>query len=270
MLEVYKNILTAAGADLHARSIAGEKMQITRFALGNGVYTGTETDDAIRKMTALKSQKNNYGVSAVETISESTCKITMIATNEGITEGYYVTELGIFAAGSDGKEVLYSIIVADPAKPDWMSAYNAVAPSSLRYYNFVSVGNAANVTVKAGSGAVATTDDLDEEHLYATAMSAENWRMLRMHGNDIDALKGLTVDVPMTNTLIYPHNNSQQTVSLSAYRNNKDYYVIPEVLSHSGTVGDIEITDKLVNGFKIAYTGAATATTIRCHVIGGM
>lgn len=44
MLEVYKNILTAAGADLHARSIAGEKIQITGFAIGNGVYTGTETD----------------------------------------------------------------------------------------------------------------------------------------------------------------------------------------------------------------------------------
>lgn len=161
MLEVYKNILTAAGADLHARSIAGEKIQITGFAIGNGVYTGTETDEAIRKMTALKSQKNRYGMSAIEAIGDSTCKVTMVATNSGITEGYYVTELGVFAAGSDGEEVLYSIIVAKPDKPDWMSAYNAVAPSSLRYYNFISVGDAANVTIKGGSGAVALQEDLD-------------------------------------------------------------------------------------------------------------
>ena len=42
-----------------------------------------------------------------------------------------------------------------------MSAYNAVAPSSLRYYNFISVGDAANVTIKGGSGAVALQEDLD-------------------------------------------------------------------------------------------------------------
>lgn len=123
----------------------------------------------------------------------------------------------------------------------------------------------AAASAKSASDASATVSEYE-----ALWIGAENWRMLRMHGNDIDALKGLTIDVAMTNTLVYPHNNSQQTVSLSAYRNNKDYYVIPEVLSHSGAVGDIEITDKLVNGFKIAYTGAATTATIRCHVIGGM
>lgn len=160
MLEVYKNLLTELGADLHARTIGGEQMQITRFQIGNGTYSGTESDAVLARMTALRSPKNSYGVSHVEAANQATCKLTMVATNEEITAGYYVTEIGIFAKGEDNVEVLYSIIIADPAKPDWMSAYNSVAPGSLRYYDYISVGNSANVTIAPGSGGILTVDDV--------------------------------------------------------------------------------------------------------------
>lgn len=160
MLEVYKNLLTEQGAALHARTIGGEQMQVTGFAIGNGSYTGTESEAVLARMTALKSQKNRYGVSQVEAANQATCKLTLVATNEEITAGYYVTEIGIFAKGEDDVEVLYSIIIADPTKPDWMSAYNSVAPGSLRYYDYISVGNSQNVTIAPGSGGVLTVDDV--------------------------------------------------------------------------------------------------------------
>lgn len=160
MLEVYKNLLTEKGAELHARTIAGEKMKITRFAIGNGTYTGKETEAAIVKMTALKSEKNSYGVTGVEKVNAATCNLFLVATNENITAGYYVTEIGIYAAGEDGKEILYSIIIADPAKPEWMSAYNGVAIGSLKYYDYISVGNASNVVIQPGSGGVLTLDEV--------------------------------------------------------------------------------------------------------------
>lgn len=160
MLEVYKNLLTELGSDLHARTIAGEQMQITRFQIGNGSYSGTESEAVLARMTALKSPKNSYGVSRVEEANQATCKLTLVATNEEILAGYYVTEIGIFAKGQDNVEILYSIIIADPAHPDWMSAYNSVAPGSLRYFDYISVGNAANVTIAPGSGGVLTLDDI--------------------------------------------------------------------------------------------------------------
>jgi hypothetical protein len=160
MLVPYLNLLTEKGSALHARTIAGEKMQITRFELGNGTYTGTENEAAVAKMTALKSPKNSYGVSKVEFVNTATCKLTLTATNEKITAGYYVTEIGIYAKGEDGKEVLYAVIIADPEHPDWMSAYNSVAPGSLKYYDFISVGNAENVTIAPGSGGVLSVDDI--------------------------------------------------------------------------------------------------------------
>lgn len=160
MLEVYKNLLTEKGSELHARTIAGEKMKITRFALGNGAYTGRETEAALSKMNALKSEKNSYGVTAAQEVNAATCKLFLVATNERITAGYYVTEIGIYAAGEDGNEVLYSIIVADPDKPEWMSAYNGVAIGSLKYYDYISVGNAENVIIQPESGGVLTLDEV--------------------------------------------------------------------------------------------------------------
>ena len=37
-----------------------------------------------------------------------------------------------------------------------------------------------------------------------------------------------------------------------------------------GAVGDIEFTDKLLNGFKVAYTGSAKSVTMDLYVRGGM
>ncbi len=161
MFEVRKKLLTAKGAELHAKSLKGEKIEFTRFELGNGTYTGTETDDALRKMTALKSKKSSYGISSIEVKNTSTCVLTLVATNKDVKTGYFVTELGIYAKGSDNKEVLYYILVATNSNPDWMSAYNSIAPSTLRYYNYISVGDASNVTITGGTGAVATMDDVN-------------------------------------------------------------------------------------------------------------
>lgn len=99
----------------------------------------------------------------------------------------------------------------------------------------------------------------------------ENVRVLAHAMRGIDGVKGLLVDATLTNSQAYPFNNSQKTVQLPALRNTKDYFVIPEVTEASGgCVGDFLITDKLLNGFKIAFTGSATSVAVRCHVVGGM
>lgn len=116
----------------------------------------------------------------------------------------------------------------------------------------------------------ANFNTMDLAALEALLIANENTRNLLQAKRDIDSLKGLTVDVSMTNSQAYPFNNSQQTVTITL-RNYSSYYVVPEVVSHSGGfVGDFVISDKLLNGFKIAYTGSATAVSVRCHVIGGM
>lgn len=76
--------------------------------------------------------------------------------------------------------------------------------------------------------------------------------------------------VTLTNTQSYPFNNSQKTVSLSTTRTTTAYSVDVEVLEHSGDVGDVLISDKLLNGFKVRFDGSAKSATVKLIIKGGM
>lgn len=75
--------------------------------------------------------------------------------------------------------------------------------------------------------------------------------------------------VTLTNTLSFPFNDSVNTVALTEERLNTDYTIYTEIVSANGIVGDVEISDKLVNGFKIAFNGSATSVTIKYYITGG-
>lgn len=89
-----------------------------------------------------------------------------------------------------------------------------------------------------------------------------------------DLIKGVTgekIQVTLTNSQGYPFNNSKKAVQISPSRNTKDYTIECYVSSVSGgAVGEFEIRDKLLNGFKIAYTGSASKVIVDCYVRGGI
>ncbi len=86
----------------------------------------------------------------------------------------------------------------------------------------------------------------------------------------IQDLSGDVLEVELTNSMEYPFNNSVKTVALAHPRNNLDYTVAAEVVECSGgSVGDIEVTEKLVNGFKIEHTGSAKKAKLKVFVKGG-
>lgn len=74
--------------------------------------------------------------------------------------------------------------------------------------------------------------------------------------------------VTLTNSEKFPFNNSQVSVSLSMPRKTLNYIVVVEEPAISN-VGEILITDKLVNGFKIAFTGSAASAIVKYKVMGG-
>lgn len=74
--------------------------------------------------------------------------------------------------------------------------------------------------------------------------------------------------VTLTNNQGYPFNNSKVTVNLKKARNTLDYTVSVE---YSGTnAGDVNVSDKQLNGFKLEYTGSAASVTVKYYVKGGM
>ncbi len=79
-----------------------------------------------------------------------------------------------------------------------------------------------------------------------------------------------TGTVTLQNTARYPFNNSLISVSMTV-RNTKDYTVEAEVSYKSGGgVGEIVVSDKTLNGFKLAFTGSAKTVSVTVKIRGGM
>lgn len=111
---------------------------------------------------------------------------------------------------------------------------------------------------------------LDTAALQAIMMGSLNTSLLRQLSDKVEAQAGEQIEVTLTNTQQYPFNNSNVAVQLGTNRNKKNYTVLVEVLdSEGGGVGEIIISNKLLNGFQIAYTGAASSVTVNCIVQGG-
>lgn len=86
----------------------------------------------------------------------------------------------------------------------------------------------------------------------------------------IKGLQGEIVEATLTNTKEYPFNNSKATVALATPRGNLNYTVVVEAsTADAGGIGEIKITDKQLNGFKIEFTGAAKKVSVKCTVRGG-
>jgi hypothetical protein len=79
-----------------------------------------------------------------------------------------------------------------------------------------------------------------------------------------------TGTVTLTNTLEFPFNDSQQTIALTNTRDNLNYVVeIISAVATGGPAGDINVSDRQINGFKIAYDGSASQVVVTYAVIGG-
>lgn len=78
-----------------------------------------------------------------------------------------------------------------------------------------------------------------------------------------------TGEITLKNDFLYPFNNSTETVVFQKTMSNKKYWVFTELIDSNGPIGEVKVFDKLLNGFKIAYSGSATSATFRYMVKGG-
>ena len=148
--------------------------------------------------------------------------------------------------------------------------------STKRLYKYVGVGTGVG---DVGYNLVLHSDDLaaiitkiGSATLDTTAQDLSG--AINEHEGDISKLTSrtdmVTGTVTLTNSKSFPFNDSVQTVAISPTRQNVNYIVDYYVSSAVGNVGDIVVSDKLLNGFKIEYTGSASSVTIKYQILGGM
>ena len=161
-------ILTQQGRQLQAKVEAGTKLVITKLKLGSGVLPEGKQMEELRD---LVTPKQNVGIATIEAQNDGTCKLSATISNTGLAAGYYVRELGVFAADPDKGEILY--LVANDSAPDYLPAEGGATVVSQEFAVYVSASNTDNVVAQIDAGALATMGYVQ--------LSIKN------HNDDIDA-----------------------------------------------------------------------------------
>lgn len=157
MAQFRKAVVTDRGLDLILKTQMRQiKLEFSKIVTGSGEYA---EDEDLSKATALKQPKQEFGISAVEIVDRKTVKLATALTNEGLTEAYYMREIGIYATDPDEGDVLYSIAVTLPERADYLPAYDGQVPVNIMLDTYQSVSDAANVTIKLDHGAYALAKD---------------------------------------------------------------------------------------------------------------
>ncbi len=77
--------------------------------------------------------------------------------------------------------------------------------------------------------------------------------------------------VTITDTITGADTDKSVVIPSNKLRNRTTYNVTPVIVSTTGgTAGDIIVSAKQANGFKVKYTGTATSITVALYVQGGM
>ena len=120
-------VITNAGIELLKNALSGGTITVTAIKSGAGKVDVS----ALKSQTAVSSIKQSGTVQGVTKTNE-TIKIGVLFPNAGLSAGYSMTQLGIYAKGSTGSEVLFAIsqsttgkeVPAESAMPSWSLVHN--------------------------------------------------------------------------------------------------------------------------------------------------
>lgn len=153
---------------------------------------------------------------------------------------------------------------------DWTTWLNHITnPSSL--FNVIDNGNGTWTITRAGEVMQKGTPQ-DQVHFNNIETGIVDAHLAigmllnyaRQNGWEIE--RG---SIDLSNSESFPFNNSVQTISLAKEFGSKDYIVLTEIENAKGNAGEVEISDKLTNGFKIGFNGSAKSATVKYTVLGG-
>ncbi|MFR0871283.1 MAG: phage tail protein [Oscillospiraceae bacterium] len=98
------SITTNKGIALIGKLLAQKgALQITRVAVGDGTPPASPAT-----LNALVHELKNATIESVDNPKNGEAKIVVTVSSIGVTQGFFVKEIGVFAKDTDGKEILYA------------------------------------------------------------------------------------------------------------------------------------------------------------------
>ena len=238
-------ILTNQGLELLAAATAGTKVIFDTVKAGSGTYTAKE----IAKLpgaTDLKDSKQSFPISAIEQESEQ-IRLRAVISNQGLSAGYDIRELGVFAKKEDGDSVLVAISIYTDDKPTYLPPFeNTPVEMAL-----------SNVLAYSGNG---TFDILYSSDAYVP-LDAYTETIKELQKTDAD----LNTAISNANTKLDAHaetiKNLQKTDSdLNTAISNAD----TKLDAHAETIKELQKTDADLN---TAISNAATKLDAHAETI---
>lgn len=143
---------------LQTKAQAGTKLEFTRIAIGDGVLP---PGGDLSKLTALIHEVKSLSIVEVKVIGSGQSMVKTLVTNKGVTSGFYIREIGLFARDPDVGEILYCIAnagtIADFLPPD--NSRDIVE----EVINMITVvGNATTITAVIDGQGTVTIDQFNE------------------------------------------------------------------------------------------------------------
>lgn len=132
-------VITNAGIELLKNALSGGTITVTAIKSGAGKVDVS----ALKSQTAVSSIKQSGTVQGVTKTNE-TIKIGVLFSNAGLSAGYSMTQLGIYAKGSTGSEVLFAISQSTTGKE--VPAESAMSSWSLVHNFYIKLNNDVKMT----------------------------------------------------------------------------------------------------------------------------
>lgn len=177
--------LTNKGLALQAKAQTGTQLTFARVGFGDGQLASGES---ILDLTNLKNQKVTSNIASNEVIGDGTTRVRAVLTNTGLSAGFYLREVGLFATDPDEGEILYAYSNAGQY-PDFLPAGtgNTIVETTISLITII--GNAPNVTATIPSGTFVTVQDFNERNTEVDSQLAENVQQISLKTTSFDEIK---------------------------------------------------------------------------------
>ena len=134
-------ILTNNGIALQVKAEAGAVLNFTKVKIGDGQLADGQT---LQELNDLINPLQEANITSVQALTGGQCRVRANVTNEGVLQGFYVREVGLFAQDPDAGEILYAIATSTSA--DFLPAEGGATAVNNQFDIIVVVGNASQIT----------------------------------------------------------------------------------------------------------------------------
>lgn len=150
------SVLTDKGLQLQSKAQAGARLTFTRIGIGDGFLPGN-----LQTLEELVNETKSLPILEIKNLGNGQTMVKALISNQDLTSGTYVREIGLFANDPDLGEILYAVANSGDLA-DYLPAPNGadVVEEIIQFITLI--GTAEDVTAVIDSQAVVTVTTFDE------------------------------------------------------------------------------------------------------------